>query len=147
MIDTHIHLDFKEFDKDREEVIKRFFASGGKKLINVGCDLASSKRSVELAETDKNIFARKESHTRRISAKAIAKKNTTLNAIAPAQNAPTFIRSNPPSSAKVGTTNRIVLRKPTIATRRRSLKRLKFLVEKVIVVEVEAVSSGGAWAK
>lgn len=57
MIDTHIHLDFKEFDPDREETIKRFFDSGGEKLINVGCDLASSEQSVELAEKNKNIFA------------------------------------------------------------------------------------------
>lgn len=57
MIDTHVHLDFKEFDRDREEAIKRFFDAGGKKLINVGCDLASSARSIELAEKHKNIFA------------------------------------------------------------------------------------------
>lgn len=57
MIDTHIHLDFKEFDCDREEAIKRFFGAGGEKLINVGCDLASSERSVELAKKHENIFA------------------------------------------------------------------------------------------
>lgn len=57
MIDTHAHLDFKEFDLDREKVIKRFFVAGGEKLINVGCDLASSERSIELAEKHKNIFA------------------------------------------------------------------------------------------
>lgn len=57
MIDTHVHLDFKEFDRDREEAIKRFFDAGGEKMINVGCDLASSERSVELAEKNENIFA------------------------------------------------------------------------------------------
>jgi len=57
MIDSHTHLDFKEFDKDREETIKRFFDASGEKLINVGCDLASSARSVELAQKYKNIFA------------------------------------------------------------------------------------------
>ena len=57
MIDTHVHLDFKEFDRDREETIKRFFNAGGEKMINVGCNLASSARSVELAEKNKNIFA------------------------------------------------------------------------------------------
>lgn len=57
MIDTHVHLDFKEFDSDRTETIKRFFDAGGEKMINVGCDLASSLRSVELARTNKNIFA------------------------------------------------------------------------------------------
>lgn len=57
MIDSHVHLDFKEFDRDREETIKRFFDASGEKMINVGCDLASSIRSVELAGKHKNIFA------------------------------------------------------------------------------------------
>ncbi len=57
MIDTHTHLDFKEFDKDREKVIKRFFDAGGEKIINVGCDLKSSARSIALAEKYENIFA------------------------------------------------------------------------------------------
>ncbi len=57
MIDSHVHLDFKDFDRDREEVIGRFFGAGGESLVNVGCDLASSERSVELAEKHKNIFA------------------------------------------------------------------------------------------
>jgi len=57
MIDTHTHLDFKEFNSDREEVIKRFFSSGGEKIINVGCDLKSSERSYELAKNNENIFA------------------------------------------------------------------------------------------
>lgn len=57
MIDSHVHLDFKEFDPDREEAIRRFFAEGGEKLINVGCDIASSARSADLAANHKNIFA------------------------------------------------------------------------------------------
>lgn len=57
MIDTHTHIDFKEFDDDREKVIKRFFEGGGEKMINVGCDLKSSVRSYELAKDNENIFA------------------------------------------------------------------------------------------
>ncbi|MCK5122715.1 MAG: TatD family hydrolase [Candidatus Pacebacteria bacterium] len=57
MIDSHAHTDFKEFDDDREEVIKRFFEGGGEKIINVGCDLKSSVRSYELAKNNENIFA------------------------------------------------------------------------------------------
>ena len=57
MIDSHVHIDFKEFDDDREEVIKRFFKAGGEKMINVGCDLRSSIRSCELAKNNENIFA------------------------------------------------------------------------------------------
>ena len=57
MIDSHAHLDFKEFDKDRAEVIQRAFANGVKKIINVGCNLERSKASIELAEKYRNIFA------------------------------------------------------------------------------------------
>ena len=57
MIDSHTHIDFKEFNDDREEVVKRFFENGGEKMINVGCDLKSSVRSYELAKNNENIFA------------------------------------------------------------------------------------------
>lgn len=67
MIDTHAHLDFENFDEDREEVIRRFFEGGssrrqgygwqGKKIINIGVDLITSRKSVEIAESHENIFA------------------------------------------------------------------------------------------
>jgi TatD DNase family protein len=57
MIDTHAHLDFPEFDEDREEVISRAFNSGIKKIINVGVDLERSRKSLEIAEAHENIFA------------------------------------------------------------------------------------------
>lgn len=57
MIDTHAHLDFKEFNADRDEVIKRYFDGGGEKLINVGCSLESSQESLDLAKKYENIFA------------------------------------------------------------------------------------------
>ncbi len=57
MIDTHAHIDFKEFNSDQEAVIERFFLGGGTKFINVGCNLLSSINSHELAMKHKNIFA------------------------------------------------------------------------------------------
>jgi len=57
MIDTHAHLDFENFDEDREEVIRRAFDNGVKKIINIGVDLKTSKRSIEIAESHENIFA------------------------------------------------------------------------------------------
>jgi len=57
MIDTHAHLDFSQFDQDREEVIARFFESGGRAIINIGVDLEHSRKSIEIAEKHKNIFA------------------------------------------------------------------------------------------
>lgn len=57
MIDTHAHIDFPEFDSDRNEVISSAFESGLSAIINIGVDLASSIRSVELADANDNIYA------------------------------------------------------------------------------------------
>lgn len=61
VVDTHAHLDDKQFDEDRDEVIARAFSGGVEKIINVGAGLGSSRRSVELAENPpaggENIFA------------------------------------------------------------------------------------------
>lgn len=57
MIDTHAHLDFPEFDEDREEVIARAFSSGVKKIVNVGVDLERSGKSIEIAEKFDGVFA------------------------------------------------------------------------------------------
>jgi TatD DNase family protein len=57
MIDTHAHLDFENFDEDREEVISRAFDNGVKNIINIGVDLERSRKSVEIAEAHDGIFA------------------------------------------------------------------------------------------
>jgi len=57
LIDTHAHLDFNHFDKDREEVIKRALEGGVGKIINVGTNLESSRKSLSLAEEFDNIYA------------------------------------------------------------------------------------------
>jgi TatD DNase family protein len=56
MIDTHAHLDFENFDEDREEVISRFFSQNGKAIVNVGVDLERSRKSIEIAEKHGSIF-------------------------------------------------------------------------------------------
>jgi TatD DNase family protein len=56
LIDTHAHLDDKQFDADRDETIRRAFESGVKRIINIGAGLGSSRRSVALAEKYENIF-------------------------------------------------------------------------------------------
>jgi TatD DNase family protein len=48
-IDTHCHLDFPEFDADRDQVIARCRQEGVDCLINIGSSLAGSKKSLELA--------------------------------------------------------------------------------------------------
>ena len=57
MIDTHAHLDFENFDEDREEVISRFFSQGGKAIVNVGVDIKTSKESIGITEKHDQIFA------------------------------------------------------------------------------------------
>ena len=57
MIDSHAHLDFPQFDEDREQVIDRAREAGITTIINVGADLPSSRRSIELAERYPFIYA------------------------------------------------------------------------------------------
>lgn len=49
LVDTHAHLNFPAFDKDRKEVIKRCL-DDNIFLINVGTNYETSKRAVEIAE-------------------------------------------------------------------------------------------------
>ncbi len=56
-IDTHAHLQFDSYDKDREEVIDHAFQKGIKAIINVGTDAPTSKMAIELAHNYNNLFA------------------------------------------------------------------------------------------
>ncbi len=57
LIDTHCHLDFPEYDQDRDQVVERAKDSGVGVIINIGSSLKGSAGSVELAEKYKNIYA------------------------------------------------------------------------------------------
>jgi len=57
LIDTHCHLNFKDFKNDREEVLKRSL-DNDIWVINVGSQLSTSKRAVEIAEQyDEGVYA------------------------------------------------------------------------------------------
>lgn len=56
-IDTHCHLDFPEFEQDRDVVIQRAKAQGIDYIINIGSSLKGSKDSVELAKKYDLIYA------------------------------------------------------------------------------------------
>jgi TatD DNase family protein len=56
IIDTHSHLNFKAYNNDRDEVIKRT-QKEGVACIDVGTKYETSKRAVELAEKYEGIFA------------------------------------------------------------------------------------------
>lgn len=55
-IDTHAHLNLKEFKDDAEEVIKRTLENGVF-MINVGTDFETSKKAVELAKKFSGVYA------------------------------------------------------------------------------------------
>lgn len=57
MIDSHAHLDDEKFDYDRELLISSLKDNGIDFVYNIGADLESSKRSVELARKYENIHA------------------------------------------------------------------------------------------
>ena len=56
IIDTHAHIDMDAFDDDRSEVIQRAKDNGVDYVLNVGCDIESSFRSMELAERHDFIY-------------------------------------------------------------------------------------------
>ena len=49
-IDTHAHLDFRQYDSDRPKVIDRAFSAGLVAIVNVGIDLETSLASVNLSD-------------------------------------------------------------------------------------------------
>jgi TatD DNase family protein len=56
-IDTHCHLEMKEFGKDRDEVIARAEAAGIEALITIGSDLDGTLKGVDLAERHDHIYS------------------------------------------------------------------------------------------
>ena len=56
LIDTHCHLDFPEFDTDREEVILRANRQGVNYIINVGSSLSGSETGLRLSSKFDCIF-------------------------------------------------------------------------------------------
>lgn len=56
IFDTHAHLNFFEFDKDRDEVIKKCLDSGIG-IINVGTNFKSSEKAISISEKYSNLFS------------------------------------------------------------------------------------------
>lgn len=57
LIDTHCHLDFSEFDPDRNEVIRRAKKEGVDYIINIGSSISGSEKSLGLAKAYECIYA------------------------------------------------------------------------------------------
>jgi len=56
-VDTHAHLQWASFDKDREHVISRARKAGVERLVNIGFDLDGSRKAIELAEKHKGLYS------------------------------------------------------------------------------------------
>jgi TatD DNase family protein len=57
LIDSHAHVDFSQFDNDRDAVIERARATGLVAVVNIGIDVSTSRASVTLAESHDVIYA------------------------------------------------------------------------------------------
>lgn len=57
LVDTHCHLDWKAFERDRESVIDRAVQAGVRRMITIGVDVPSSRRAIEIAEQHEAVYA------------------------------------------------------------------------------------------
>lgn len=57
LIDTHAHLDFKDYENNLDEIIKRARENQVSKIITIGASLEGSKKAVELAQKYDEIYA------------------------------------------------------------------------------------------
>ncbi|MCP4143909.1 MAG: TatD family hydrolase [bacterium] len=56
-IDTHLHINRKEFNNESADVVNRAISAGVTRFMNVGYDIESSKYSVDLSARDKRFYA------------------------------------------------------------------------------------------
>ncbi len=57
LIDTHTHLDDTRYDGDRDETIERAREAGVGAFLTIGCDLATSRSAVTLADRHADVYA------------------------------------------------------------------------------------------
>jgi TatD DNase family protein len=57
LIDSHSHIDMRQFNKDRDSVMERARRDGVAAVVDVGCDIPSSEAAIALAERYDEVFA------------------------------------------------------------------------------------------
>ncbi|HVO67883.1 MAG TPA: TatD family hydrolase [Syntrophales bacterium] len=57
LADSHAHLEMNDFDRDRDEVIRRAAEAGVDLIITVGTTLDDCKKAIAIAGTFKNVYA------------------------------------------------------------------------------------------
>lgn len=55
--DTHVHYDDKQFDEDRDEILNKVYQSGVTRCINVGCNIETSIKAIEITKKYSFIYA------------------------------------------------------------------------------------------
>ena len=51
LVDSHCHLDFKDFDADRDDVLARAKAAGVDLMVTISTKITEAKKIIKLAET------------------------------------------------------------------------------------------------
>ena len=54
--DTHAHYDDEKFNEDREDILNKILNAGVTRCINMGCDVNSSKKAIEIAQNHEHIY-------------------------------------------------------------------------------------------
>ncbi len=57
LTDTHCHLYFSNYEKDRDAVLARAWEAGVERILVPGIDLPSSRAAIKLAETHSQVYA------------------------------------------------------------------------------------------
>ena len=57
LIDSHAHLGMPEFDRNRDEVIRRAIDSGVELIFTVGTDIGDCRKAIEIAKGNERVFA------------------------------------------------------------------------------------------
>ena len=56
LVDTHCHLDDAKYDGEREEMMNRARKAGVKRFVTIGCDVALSKKAMQLAQLYDDVY-------------------------------------------------------------------------------------------
>ncbi|MBN2283101.1 MAG: TatD family hydrolase [Deltaproteobacteria bacterium] len=57
LIDSHAHLELKDFDRDRDEVVRRARQNGVEYIITVGIDVDDSGKALTVADSYERVYA------------------------------------------------------------------------------------------
>lgn len=57
LFDTHAHYDDSRFDDDRDEILRSMPENGVGLILNPGCDIETSKKAIQYAESYSHVYA------------------------------------------------------------------------------------------